>query len=97
VFGEQEGSTSGIGVWSLNFAVFGSSFPLASLTSEPCLVSSLWLQNGENMDGNYDFQACIGLKVKPRKGDGLLFWSLTPNGSYDKVGRSAQVTPSFSW
>ena len=44
-----------------------------------------FLQNGENMDGRYDFQACIGLKVKPRKGDGLLFWSLTPNGTYDKV------------
>jgi hypothetical protein len=43
------------------------------------------------MNGNYDFQACIGLKVKPRKGDGLLFWSLTPNGSYDKVPKSIFV------
>eukprot|EP00243_Klebsormidium_subtile_P000564 TRINITY_DN1096_c0_g2_i1.p1 TRINITY_DN1096_c0_g2~~TRINITY_DN1096_c0_g2_i1.p1 ORF type:complete len:301 (-),score=39.36 TRINITY_DN1096_c0_g2_i1:16-918(-) len=42
-------------------------------------------ENGENMDGRYDFQACIGLKVKPRKGDGLLFYSLTPNGTYDKT------------
>ncbi|KAJ8427633.1 hypothetical protein Cgig2_010895 [Carnegiea gigantea] len=29
-----------------------------------------------NIDLNYDFKDCIGLKVKPRKGDGLLFYSL---------------------
>ncbi|KAK6151178.1 hypothetical protein DH2020_016110 [Rehmannia glutinosa] len=40
-------------------------------------------RNGQNMDGNYDFRKCIGLKVKPRRGDGLLFYSLFPNGTID--------------
>uniref|UniRef100_M1AZV5 Prolyl 4-hydroxylase n=3 Tax=Solanum TaxID=4107 RepID=M1AZV5_SOLTU len=35
------------------------------------------------MDGNYDYSKCIGLKVKPRRGDGLLFYSLLPNGTID--------------
>ncbi|XP_019195347.1 PREDICTED: probable prolyl 4-hydroxylase 9 [Ipomoea nil] len=38
---------------------------------------------GQNMDGNYDFRRCEGLKVKPRKGDGLLFYSLLLNGTID--------------
>ncbi|KAL3813660.1 hypothetical protein ACJIZ3_014928 [Penstemon smallii] len=38
-------------------------------------------ENGENMDSSYDFRKCIGLKVKPRRGDGLLFYSLFPNGT----------------
>ncbi|KAH9663874.1 putative prolyl 4-hydroxylase 9 [Citrus sinensis] len=36
-------------------------------------------ENGMNADGSYDYQKCIGLKVKPRQGDGLLFYSLLPN------------------
>ncbi|CAK9186286.1 unnamed protein product [Ilex paraguariensis] len=40
-------------------------------------------ENGLNMDANYDFRKCIGLKVKPRRGDGLLFYSLFPNGTID--------------
>ncbi|OIT26414.1 PREDICTED: probable prolyl 4-hydroxylase 9 [Nicotiana attenuata] len=40
-------------------------------------------ENGQNMDANYDFRKCIGLKVKPRRGDGLLFYSLFPNGTID--------------
>ncbi|KAH9712231.1 putative prolyl 4-hydroxylase 9 [Citrus sinensis] len=36
-------------------------------------------RNGMNADGSYDYQKCIGLKVKPRQGDGLLFYSLLPN------------------
>ncbi|XP_059282524.1 probable prolyl 4-hydroxylase 9 isoform X3 [Lycium ferocissimum] len=40
-------------------------------------------RNGQNMDGKYDFSKCIGLKVKPRRGDGLLFYSLFPNGTID--------------
>ncbi|KAF3440853.1 hypothetical protein FNV43_RR19139 [Rhamnella rubrinervis] len=40
-------------------------------------------ENGFKMDGNYDCQECIGLKVKPRRGDGLLFYSLFPNGTID--------------
>ncbi|RDX60092.1 putative prolyl 4-hydroxylase 9, partial [Mucuna pruriens] len=40
-------------------------------------------QNGFNMDGSYGFEDCIGLRVRPRKGDGLLFYSLFPNGTID--------------
>ncbi|KAL6551766.1 putative prolyl 4-hydroxylase 9 [Orobanche gracilis] len=40
-------------------------------------------ENGENMGGSYDFSKCIGLKVKPRRGGGLLFYSLFPNGTID--------------
>lgn len=42
-------------------------------------------ENAQNMDVNYDFRKCIGLKVKPRRGDGLLFYSLFPNGTIDPV------------
>jgi len=37
------------------------------------------------MDIGYDYEKCIGLKVKPRKGDGLLFYSLMINGTIDRV------------
>ena len=37
------------------------------------------------MDKDYDFLRCIGLKVKPRKGDGLLFYTKFPNGTIDPV------------
>uniref|UniRef100_A0A5B6YL38 procollagen-proline 4-dioxygenase n=1 Tax=Davidia involucrata TaxID=16924 RepID=A0A5B6YL38_DAVIN len=40
-------------------------------------------ENGLKMDENYDYRKCIGLKVKPRRGDGLLFYSLFPNGTID--------------
>ncbi|KAJ3706023.1 hypothetical protein LUZ61_009728 [Rhynchospora tenuis] len=40
-------------------------------------------ENGANMDIGYDYEKCIGLKVKPRKGDGLLFYSLMTNGTID--------------
>ncbi|KAM7507168.1 hypothetical protein LguiA_017621 [Lonicera macranthoides] len=40
-------------------------------------------ENGMNMDGTYDYRECIGLKVKPQRGDGLLFYSLFPNGTID--------------
>ncbi|KAB2626542.1 prolyl 4-hydroxylase 9 [Pyrus ussuriensis x Pyrus communis] len=42
-------------------------------------------ENGSNTDGTYDFRECVGLKVKPRKGDGLLFYSLLPNGTIDPL------------
>lgn len=38
-----------------------------------------------NVDTGYDYKTCIGLKVKPRQGDGLVFYSLLPNGTIDKV------------
>ncbi|KAK7252787.1 hypothetical protein RIF29_36990 [Crotalaria pallida] len=40
-------------------------------------------ENGLNMDGSYNFEDCIGLRVKPRRGDGFLFYSLFPNGTID--------------
>ncbi|RDX95360.1 putative prolyl 4-hydroxylase 9, partial [Mucuna pruriens] len=42
-------------------------------------------EGGLNIDTDYDYQKCIGLKVKPRQGDGLLFYSLLPNGEIDKT------------
>ncbi|GLU09119.1 hypothetical protein SLE2022_259940 [Rubroshorea leprosula] len=39
-------------------------------------------ENGLRIKG-YDYRQCVGLKVKPRKGDGLLFYSLLPNGTID--------------
>lgn len=50
------------------------------------LLSELFnLQNGLNMDGSYGYQECIGLRVRPRRGDGLLFYSLFHNGTIDPV------------
>lgn len=40
-------------------------------------------ENGSNMDSSYNFEDCIGLKIKPQKGDGLLFYSLFSNGTID--------------
>ena len=37
------------------------------------------------MNINYDYKQCIGLKVKPRRGDALLFYSMFNNGTFDKV------------
>ncbi|CAJ1977357.1 unnamed protein product [Sphenostylis stenocarpa] len=42
-------------------------------------------EGGLNLDTDYDYRKCIGLKVKPRQGDGLLFYSLLPNGKIDKT------------
>ncbi|KAL6209945.1 hypothetical protein ACLB2K_020884 [Fragaria x ananassa] len=42
-------------------------------------------ENGSNMDIRYDYKKCIGLKVKPRQGDGLLFYSVLPNGTIDQT------------
>ncbi|KAK9165928.1 hypothetical protein Scep_001119 [Stephania cephalantha] len=42
-------------------------------------------ENGLNMDDTYDPKKCVGLKVKPRQGDGLLFYSLYPNGTIDPL------------
>ncbi|XP_047341888.1 probable prolyl 4-hydroxylase 9 [Impatiens glandulifera] len=56
-------------------------------------------ENGSNMDGNYDYEKCIGLKVKPRKGDGLLFYSLFPNGTIDRrsLHGSCAVVKGEKW
>lgn len=50
------------------------------------MVSELFnLQNGSNMDGSYNYEECTGLRVRPRRGDGLLFYSLFHNGTIDPV------------
>ncbi|XP_022726920.1 probable prolyl 4-hydroxylase 9 isoform X2 [Durio zibethinus] len=33
----------------------------------------------------YDYRQCAGLKIKPRRGDGLLFYSLFLNGTIDRT------------
>lgn len=56
-------------------------------------------ENGMNMDNSYDFRNCIGLKVKPRRGDGLLFYSLFPNGTIDptSIHGSCPVIKGEKW
>ncbi|KAF5463695.1 hypothetical protein F2P56_013840 [Juglans regia] len=56
-------------------------------------------ENGFNMDESYDFKDCIGLKVKPRKGDGLLFYSMTPNLTIDATSLhgSCPVIKGVKW
>ncbi|XP_022751224.1 probable prolyl 4-hydroxylase 9 isoform X2 [Durio zibethinus] len=56
-------------------------------------------RNGLNMDGSYDFKKCIGLKVKPRMGDGFLFYSLFPNNTIDPTSLhgSCPVIKGAKW
>ncbi|KAL5706886.1 procollagen-proline 4-dioxygenase [Ranunculus cassubicifolius] len=56
-------------------------------------------ENGANMDIKYDYEQCIGLKVKPRQGDGLLFYSLYPNGTIDPLSLhgSCAVVKGEKW
>ncbi|KAJ0247300.1 prolyl 4-hydroxylase 9 [Hirschfeldia incana] len=56
-------------------------------------------ENGANMGVGYDYKQCIGLKVKPRKGDGLLFYSVFPNGTIDQTSLhgSCPVTKGEKW
>ncbi|KAL4446852.1 hypothetical protein ABPG77_008096 [Micractinium sp. CCAP 211/92] len=42
-------------------------------------------KNGLERLATIDYKACdTGIKVKPRQGDALLFWSVSPNGTVDK-------------
>ncbi|KAJ9175186.1 hypothetical protein P3X46_013765 [Hevea brasiliensis] len=41
-------------------------------------------ENGVQIGSGYDYKKCVGLKVKPRQGDGILFYSLFPNGTIDQ-------------
>jgi prolyl 4-hydroxylase len=56
-------------------------------------------ENGANMDIGYDYEKCIGLKVKPRKGDGPLFYSLMINGTIDPTSLhgSCSVIKGEKW
>ncbi|CAI9763358.1 unnamed protein product [Fraxinus pennsylvanica] len=57
------------------------------------------LENGINMDATYDYRKCMGMKVKPRQGDGLLFYSLFPNGTIDPTSLhgSCPVINGVKW
>ncbi|KAG4993375.1 hypothetical protein GLYMA_11G050400v4 [Glycine max] len=54
-------------------------------------------ENGFNRDGNVE--DCIGLRVRPRKGDALLFYSLLPNGTIDQTSAhgSCPVIKGEKW
>ncbi|XP_031277952.1 probable prolyl 4-hydroxylase 9 isoform X1 [Pistacia vera] len=56
-------------------------------------------EDGMNMDGSYDYRECVGLKVKPRRGDALLFYSLLPNGTIDPTSLhgSCSVIKGQKW
>ncbi|OWM79173.1 hypothetical protein CDL15_Pgr003344 [Punica granatum] len=41
-------------------------------------------QNGLKINPGFSYKKCTGLKVKPRRGDGLLFYSVFPNGTIDQ-------------
>lgn len=90
----------GVFVWC--WRRWGNHVPIWGKDQNPCLFPCIcwifkstfvthprpWFQNGLNMDKDYDFQRCIGLKVKPHQGDGLLFYSMFPNGTIDPVSIS---------
>ncbi|KAJ6385623.1 hypothetical protein OIU77_028746 [Salix suchowensis] len=42
-------------------------------------------ENDSAVSSGFDYKQCVGLKVKPRQGDGLLFYSLFPNGTIDRL------------
>ncbi|KAJ8768959.1 hypothetical protein K2173_023954 [Erythroxylum novogranatense] len=56
-------------------------------------------ENESNIYSNYEFKRCMGLKVKPKLGDGLLFYSLLPNGTIDQTSLhgSCPVTKGEKW
>lgn len=57
------------------------------------------MENGFNDSENYDFQKCNGLRLRPRQGDGLLFYSLHPNTSIDvaSLHESCPVIKGEKW
>nr|XP_011468032.1 PREDICTED: probable prolyl 4-hydroxylase 9 [Fragaria vesca subsp. vesca] len=56
-------------------------------------------ESGLNLDGKHDAHECMGLRVKPRRGDGLLFYSLLPNGTIDplSIHGSCPVIKGTKW
>lgn len=61
------------------------SFGLIWFGFSDCKGLVLGKQNGKNMNGSYDYEKCIGLKVMPRQGDAIFFYNLFPNGTIDQV------------
>lgn len=45
------------------------------------------------MNGRYDYETCIGLRVKPRQGDAIFFYNLLPNRTIDQVSVSDNQNP----
>ncbi|XP_078435424.1 2-oxoglutarate (2OG) and Fe(II)-dependent oxygenase superfamily protein [Wolffia australiana] len=56
-------------------------------------------EDGQNMNSGYDYEKCVGLKVKPRQGDGLLFYSLMINSTIDPMSLhgSCPVVKGQKW
>ncbi|XP_011001658.1 PREDICTED: probable prolyl 4-hydroxylase 9 [Populus euphratica] len=56
-------------------------------------------ENGSGVSPGFDYKQCVGLKVKPRQGDGLLFYSLFPNGTIDPTSLhgSCPVIKGVKW
>ncbi|CAN1141401.1 Probable prolyl 4-hydroxylase 9, partial [Linum perenne] len=51
------------------------------------MIPTTYGENGTRIPG-YDYKQCIGLKVKPRQGDGLLFYNVFPNTTIDRIVES---------
>ncbi|BBN11699.1 prolyl 4-hydroxylase [Marchantia polymorpha subsp. ruderalis] len=56
-------------------------------------------ENYQNMNMGYDYKQCIGLRVKPKQGDALLFYSMFPNGTFDAAALhgSCPVVAGEKW
>ncbi|KAH7518077.1 hypothetical protein FEM48_Zijuj09G0132400 [Ziziphus jujuba var. spinosa] len=56
-------------------------------------------ENGAKLGMGFDYRKCTGLKVKPRQGDGLLFYSVFPNGTIDQLSLhgSCPVVKGEKW
>ncbi|CAK9181156.1 unnamed protein product [Ilex paraguariensis] len=57
------------------------------------------MENGSDVGVGFDYRSCMGLKVKPRQGDGLLFYSVFPNGTIDRtsIHGSCPVIKGEKW
>ncbi|KAL3685679.1 hypothetical protein R1sor_003701 [Riccia sorocarpa] len=56
-------------------------------------------ENYQNMNIGYDYKQCMGLRVKPKQGDALLFYSMFPNGTFDAAALhgSCPVASGEKW
>ncbi|WMV17041.1 hypothetical protein MTR67_010426 [Solanum verrucosum] len=99
--GSPQGVQTKNNLFSFRLHPFCCIYLMWKKVEKPCSLSSplVNLQSAQNMDANYDFRKCIGLKVKPRRGDGLLFYSLFPNGTIDptSIHGSCAVIRGEKW